>query len=295
MAHIDDPQTQRANLHYIRSAMAEPMLEKEHEWDLARRWRDEKDEKALHELVQSYTRLVIAGAAKFRNYGLPMGDLIQEGNIGLMQAANRFEPEREIRFSTYATWWIRSAMQDYILRNWSIVRTGTTAAQKSLFFNLRRLRAKIERAQGAEGLGVEGRAKVAKELNVPIKDVEQMESRLSGTDNSLNATVGEDGEEEWQNFLADDRPNPEDIVMGMKDAKTRSKWLEEALGTLSDREQKIIRDRHLQYETVTLEDLGSELGVSKERVRQLEARAMEKLKASMASKISNVGDLFNAA
>ncbi len=295
MAHIDDPQTQKANLSYIRNSMAEPILEKEHELDLARRWRDKGDEKALHELVRSYTRLVVSAAARFRNYGLPMGDLIQEGNIGLMQAANRFEPEREIRFSTYATWWIRSAMQDYILRNWSIVRTGTTAAQKSLFFNLRRLRAKIERTQGAEGLGPEGRQKIATELNVSLKDVEEMEGRLSGGDNSLNAVISDDGEEEWQNFLADDRPNPEDIVMGMRDAKTRSQWLEQALGTLSDREQKIIRDRHLQYETVTLEDLGKELGVSKERVRQLEARAMEKLKASMVGQISSRDDLFSAA
>lgn len=295
MAHIDDPQTQKANLSYIRSSMAEPILEKDHELDLARRWRDKGDEKALHELVRSYTRLVVSAASRFRNYGLPMGDLIQEGNIGLMQAANRFEPEREIRFSTYASWWIRSAMQDYILRNWSIVRTGTTAAQKSLFFNLRRLRAKIERTQGAEGLGPEGRAKIAKELNVSLKDVEEMEGRLSGSDNSLNAVISDDGEEEWQNFLADDRPNPEDIVMGMRDAKTRSQWLEAALGTLSDREQKIIRDRHLQYETVTLEDLGKELGVSKERVRQLEARAMEKLKASMVTKIGSRDDLFSAA
>jgi len=292
MAHIDDPHTQKANLDYIRHSMAEPILEKDHELELAKRWRDKGDEKALHELVRSYTRLVVSAASRFRNYGLPMGDLIQEGNIGLMQAAARFEPERELRFSTYATWWIRSAMQDYILRNWSIVRTGTTAAQKSLFFNLRRLRAKIERGQGAEGLGDKGRAQVARELQVSIKDVEEMEGRLSGADSSLNATISEDGEEEWQNFLKDDRPNPEDIVMGMKDAKTRSKWLEEALGTLSDREQKIIRDRHLQYETVTLEDLGNELGVSKERVRQLEARAMEKLKASIIGKIDGVGDLF---
>lgn len=294
MSHIDDPQTQKANLSYIRNSMAEPILEKEHELDLARRWRDKGDEKALHELVRSYTRLVVSAAAKFRNYGLPMGDLIQEGNIGLMQAANRFEPDRDLRFSTYATWWIRSAMQDYVLRNWSIVRTGTTAAQKSLFFNLRRLRAKIERDQGAEGLGDAGRMRIAKELQVNLKDVEEMESRLAGADNSLNATISDDGEEEWQNFLQDDRPNPEEIVIGMRDAKTRSKWLEDALGTLSDREQKIIRDRHLQYETVTLEDLGKELGVSKERVRQLEARAMEKLKASMVGKIDGVGDFFAA-
>lgn len=292
MAYIDDPQTQKANLSYIRSAMNEPLLEKDHELDLAKRWRDKGDEKALHELVRSYTRLVVAAAARFRNYGLPMGDLIQEGNIGLMQAANRFEPERDVRFSTYATWWIRSAMQDYILRNWSIVRTGTTAAQKSLFFNLRRLRAKIERAKGAEGLNDEDRRKIAGELRVNLKDVEDMEGRLSGSDNSLNATIGEDGEEEWQNFLKDDRPNPEDIVIGMRDAKTRSKWLEEALDALSDREQKIIRNRHLKYETVTLEDLGKELGVSKERVRQLEARAMEKLKAGLSGKTAHTDDFF---
>ncbi|PZO82102.1 MAG: RNA polymerase factor sigma-32, partial [Micavibrio aeruginosavorus] len=275
--------------------MKEPLLEKEKELDLARRWRNDGDEKALHELVRSYTRLVVAGAAKFRNYGLPMGDLIQEGNIGLMQAAARFEPERDIRFSTYATWWIRSAIQDYILRNWSIVRTGTTAAQKSLFFNLRRLRAKIERVNGTEGLNDEGRQKIAKELNINLKDVEDMEGRLSGGDNSLNAVIHDDGEEEWQSFLKDDRPNPEDIVIGMKDSKTRSKWLQDALGTLSDREQKIIRERHLKYETVTLEDLGKELGVSKERVRQLEARAMEKLKANMVTHVTNVDDFFISA
>lgn len=294
MAHIDDPHTQKANLDYIRTSMAEPLLEKEHELDLARRWRDDGNEKALHELVRSYTRLVVSAASKFRHYGLPIGDLIQEGNIGLMQAANRFEPERELRFSTYASWWIRAAMQDYILRNWSIVRTGTTAAQKSLFFNLRRLRARIERNNAAEGLNDEGRKQIAKELNVNLKDVEEMEGRLSGSDSSLNATIGEDGEEEWQNFLKDDRPNPEDIVIQMKDAKTRSQWLAEALGTLTDREQKIIRDRHLQYETVTLEDLGKELGVSKERVRQLEARAMEKLKAGLTHKVGVPMDFFAA-
>jgi RNA polymerase sigma-32 factor len=292
MAHLDDPQTQRANLSYIRTSMKAPLLEKDDELDLARRWREKGDEKALHRLVRSYARLVVAAAARFRNYGLPMGDLIQEGNIGLMQAANRFEADRDVRFSTYASWWIRSAMQDYILRNWSIVRTGTTAAQKSLFFNMRRLRARIERTNGGSGLNDEGRAQIAKELNVPLKDVEEMEGRLSGSDNSLNAIVGEDGDEEWQSFLKDDRPNPEDIVMGMRDAKTRSKWLEEALGTLSDREQKIIRERHLRYETVTLEDLGRELGVSKERVRQLEARAMEKLKTSMTEKVTAPEDMF---
>lgn len=285
MAHIDDQNTQKANLDYIRSSMKEPLLEREHEADLARRWKNNKDERAMHELVRSYTRLVVAAAAKYKNYGLPIGDLIQEGNIGLMQAVNRFEPEREVRFSTYAAWWIRASIQDYILRNWSIVRTGTTSAQKSLFFNLRRLRARIDGAAAENGLTMEGREKISKVLGVRMKDVEDMEARMSGGDQSLNATISDDGEDEYQSFLADTRPNPEEVVIGMKDAKTRSNWLNSALRTLSDREQEIIRQRHLQYETVTLEDLGKKLGVSKERVRQLEARAMQKLKQNLEPRI----------
>lgn len=292
MAHIDDPETQRANLKYIRHSMNEPLLEKEHELNLARLWRDRKDERALHELVQSYTRLVVSLATKFRHYGLPVGDLIQEGNIGLMQAADRFDPERDVRFSTYASWWIRSSIQDYVLRNWSIVRTGTTAAQKSLFFNLRRLRNKIENRLEAEGLSDEGREEIAKELKVKVKDVRDMEGRFSGGDQSLNATIGETGEEEWQNFLADEGPTPEDVVIGMKDAQTRSAWLNDALDRLSDREQIIIRERHLGHESVTLEQLGKTLGVSKERVRQLEQRAMEKIKGSINDIVDDENDLF---
>lgn len=292
MAYIDDPQTQKSNTSYIRHSMREPILEKDHELALARRWRDKGDEKALHELVRSYMRLVVAMASKFRGYGLPVGDLIQEGNIGLMQAAARFDPERDVRFSTYAGWWIRAAIQDYILRNWSIVRTGTTSAQKSLFFNLRRLRARIEGKTGQSSLNDEGRAKIARELKVPVRDVEAMEGRLSASDQSLNAVVGEDGAEEWQNFLADDRPNPEEIVIGMKDAQARSAWLNNALGKLSDRERKIIRDRHLNYDAVTLEDLGKELGISKERVRQIESRAMEKLKENISRNVRHTDDLF---
>lgn len=293
MAHIDDPETQRANLDYIQTSMNAPLLEKEHELDLARRWSEDKDEKALHELIKSYTRLVVSMASKFRNYGLPMGDLIQEGNVGLMQAASRFDYKRDLRFSTYASWWIRSSIQDYVLRNWSIVRTGTTAAQKSLFFNLRRLRAQIEGENEEEGLNREGREKIAKELKVRMKDVRDMEARLSGNDQSLNARIGDDAEgDEWQNFLADDRPTPEDIVVGMKDSQTRSKWLKEALSKLTEREQTIIKERHLGYETVTLEQLGKELGVSKERVRQLEQRAMGKLKTSMKGFVKNKQELF---
>ncbi len=294
MAYIDDPQTQKANMDFIKTSMDAPLLEKDHELALARRWLDKQDEKALHELINSYTRLVISIASRFRNYGLPMGDLIQEGNIGLMQAANRFDPDRDLRFSTYASWWIRAAIQDYVLRNWSIVRTGTTAAQKSLFFNLRRLRSQIETRTEHEGLDDEGREEIAKKLNVKMKDVLDMESRLSAGDRSLNARIGspEGNEDEFQSFLADERPDPEETVIGMKDAKTRSQWLNKALSGLSDREQTIIRERHLTHETVTLEDLGRELGISKERVRQLEHRAMGKLKESMESMVGDTETLF---
>ena len=291
MAYIDDPETQKANLKYIRTSMNEPLLEKDHELELARRWKENGDERALHEMVQSYTRLVISVASRFRNYGLPMGDLIQEGNIGLMQDASRFDPSRDIRFSTYATWWIRSCIQDYVLRNWSIVRTGTTAAQKSLFFNLRRLRSKIE-SNTEEGLTNEGREKIAKELNVKVSEVEDMESRFAGGDQSLNATISDDGEDEYQNFFADEGPNPEEVVTEMKDAQTRSAWLNNALDKLSDREQTIIRERHLGHETVTLEELGKSLGVSKERVRQLEQRAMEKIKVSIEEQVDVQKELF---
>ncbi len=292
MASIDDPQTQRANMAFIRSSMKEPLLARDHEQDLARRWREQGDEKALHELVRSYTRLVVATAARFRHYGIPSGDLIQEGNIGLMQAAARFEPDRDVRFSTYAAWWIRSAIQDHILRNWSIVRTGTTAAQKSLFFNLRRLRAKIADNPSAENMSDDARRQVARELDIDAREVETMEMRLAACDQSLNATMAMDGEAEWQDILPDSRPNPEDIVIGMRDGNMRSRWLAEALGELSPRERRIIAERRLRDEGATLEELGRALGVSKERVRQLENRAMNKLRASMMKRVSDGRDLL---
>jgi RNA polymerase sigma-32 factor len=286
-----DPLTQKADLAYIKDSMAQPMLEKNHELDLARRWRDESDSKALHELVRSYARLVVAMAHKFKHYGLPLGDLIQEGNIGLMEAANRFEYERELRFSTYASWWIRSYMQDYVLRNWSIVRTGTTSAHKALFFNFRRLRSKIALQEG-DTMTDDARHRIAKELNVKYSDVVEMENRLSGADTSLNAMIGEDGENERGDFLVDDRPNPEDIVIHLKDQKTRHDWLQKSLGHLNTREQHIIKMRALCEDVVTLEALGKELGVSKERVRQLEARAMEKLKVSLLQQAGEREELF---
>ncbi len=291
MAHIDDPETQRANLNYIKASMRAPLLTREVEFDLARRWRQHGDEAALHDLVRAYARLVVSTASRFRNYGLPMGDLVQEGNVGLMQAAARFEPERDVRFSTYAAWWIRSAMQDYILRNWSIVRTGTTAAQKSLFFNLRRLRARIQEASASQ-LSDAGRQQIAEELNVDVAEVEAMEMRMSGNDQSLNAPISDSSDDNWQDFLSDERPNPEEVVIGLRDSASRSRWLAEALGALTPREQTIIRQRRLREEGATLEELGAQLGVSKERVRQLEHRAMMKLRASMARRVVDHDELF---
>jgi RNA polymerase sigma-32 factor len=291
MAHMDDPVTQRANQTFIRNAMAEPLLSRETEFALARRWRTDGDEAALHALVRAYSRLVISIATRFRHYGLPLGDLIQEGNIGLMQAAARFEPERDVRFSTYGAWWIRSAIQEFVLRNWSIVRTGTTAAQKSLFFNLRRLRAQIEGA-GSGSLSPEGIAKVAETLSVNIAEVEAMERRLTAADQSLNAPIGEDGEDDWQSLVADERPSPEEVVIGMRDNETRSRWLAEAIGELSPRERTIIGQRRLSENGLTLEELGRQLGVSKERVRQLESRALTKLRTAMRKHVERHVDLF---
>ena len=181
MTAFDDSETRRANIAFIKRSMETPLLSREHEYALARAWREENNDHALHELINAYNRLVVSTAGRFRNYGLPMGDLIQEGVVGLLHAANRFEPDRDVRFSTYASWWIRSAMQDFILRNWSIVRTGTTASQKSLFFNLRRLRSKIEEKTG-EQLNQDGREEIAETLGVPLRYVEAMEGRLSGAD-----------------------------------------------------------------------------------------------------------------
>jgi RNA polymerase sigma-32 factor len=292
MAYIDDPETQRANLGFIKSSMAAPLLSRDREFELATAWRDRGDIAALHELVRAYTRLVIAAATRFRNYGLPIGDLVQEGTIGLMQATARFDPDRDVRFSTYAAWWIRSAMQDYVLRNWSIVRTGTTAAQKSLFFNLRRLRARIEETSG-EAFGEDGRRQIAATLKVDLAEVETMEQRLSASDQSLNAPLSEGGDENWQDFLADSRPTPEEAVISLRDDRRRSAWLAEALDELSPRERRIIRERRLRDVSATLEELGRELGVSKERVRQLESRALLKLRASMSRRVATPDELLS--
>ncbi len=276
----DATSTVKRNRAFISSAMSVPMLTREREFELARQWRYEENEKALHELVSAYVRLVVSMASKFNNYGLPMGDLVQEGNIGLMQAAFRFEPEREIRFSTYASWWIKSAMQDYILRNWSIVRSGTSASQKSLFFNLRWLRAKIQNSDEMKLPGTTLET-ISQKLHIGIKEVEAMSNRLASRDQSLSAPIGEEGDDSLEDFLLDTKPSPEEVTIRTCDGETRGRWLLSALDELSDREQMIIRERRLNEDKVTLEALGIKLGITKERVRQIEHKAFEKLKVSV--------------
>lgn len=277
-----DPGEQR----FVKAAMAVPLLSRAEENALARRWSEERDEAALHELTEAHLRLVIAIAAKFRRYGLPFSDLIQEGSIGLMKAAERFDPSRDVRFSTYVTWWIRSCIQDYVLRNWSIVRTGTTSAQKSLFFNLRRLRARIGDVDGS-GLKPENRTRIATELRVREQDVDMMAARLSATDRSLNAPVGDDEQTQWQDLLVDDSRAPEAEVMDRTDSARREAWLGQAIDMLNDREQLIIRERRLREEGSTLETLGDRLGISKERVRQIEAVALEKIRRILAARLGD--------
>jgi RNA polymerase sigma-32 factor len=266
----------------IRAAMRAPYLERAEEHDLAVRWKEQQDQEALHRITTAHMRLVISMAAKFRHFGLPMSDLIQEGHVGLLEAAARFEPEREVRFSTYATWWIRASIQDYILRNWSIVRGGTSSAQKALFFNLRRLRARL--AQGSELLSSAAiYREIAAALGVPEADVAMMDSRLSGPDTSLNAPLGDEGGavSDRQDFLVSGDPLPDEVVGDAIDFERRSGWLNTALGALNERELKIIRERRLREEGATLESLGERLGISKERVRQIENRALEKLRVAL--------------
>ncbi len=266
----------------IRSAMTAPYLEREEERRLAIRWKDLKDQDALHRITTAHMRLVISMAGRFRRFRLPMNDLIQEGYVGLLEAAARFDPEREVRFSTYAAWWIRASMQDYILRNWSIVRGGTSSAQKALFFNLRHLRSKL--AQSGEDMSkAEIYREISNQLGVTPGDVEFMDSRLSGPDSSLSAAVGDEeaGASRRMDFLVDDRPLQDEVAESSIDMERRNRWLHAALGALNERELRIIRERRLEEEGVTLEALGEELGISKERVRQIETRALEKLKTAL--------------
>jgi RNA polymerase sigma-32 factor len=279
-----------------RTAMKAELLDAETELALAYAWRDQRDEQALHRLITAYMRLAISMASKFKRYGAPMNDLIQEASVGLMKAADKFDPDRGVRFSTYAVWWIKASIQDYVMRNWSMVRTGSTSSQKSLFFNLRRVQARLEREAATEGRELdrqEMREMIAIEVGVPLHDVEMMEGRLSGSDFSLNATQSaEDEGREWIDALEDDGPQAAETVENSHDNDTLRQWLVTALSDLNDREQFIVRERKMREDPRTLESLGTELGLSKERVRQLEAAAFGKMRKSLETQSSEVHAFF---
>ena len=279
---------------FVKTAMSAPYLSHQEERELTTAWIYQGDEKAMHKLTHAHMRLVISLAAKFKNYGLSMPDLVQEGHIGLLQAAAKFEPERDLRFSTYATWWIRASMQDYVLRNWSIVRGGTSSSQKALFFNLRRLRAQISQAAGTEMSVETVYAQIAEKVGVSVADVNAMAARLSGPDTSLNAPLSDDdgnGSGDRMDFLVDHNPLPDVVVEDSIDTGRRVGWLRAALNVLTDREVRIIKERRLQDEASTLEALGAKLGISKERVRQIEGRALEKLKRALLDRHPNTAVL----
>jgi RNA polymerase sigma-32 factor len=262
-----------------RKAMKAELLDAETELRLAYAWRAQRDEEALHRLITAYMRLAISMAAKFKRYGAPMNDLIQEAGLGLMKAADKFDPDRGVRFSTYAVWWIKASIQDYVMRNWSMVRTGSTSSQKSLFFNMRRVQARLERealSRGEELDRHQMRQAISMEIGVPLHDVEMMEGRLAGSDFSLNATQSvEDEGREWIDTLEDDSTQAAELVEEDHDRKALRAWLTDAVSRLNDREQFIIRERKLREPARTLESLGTDLGLSKERVRQLEAAALK--------------------
>ncbi|WP_332065777.1 RNA polymerase factor sigma-32 [Bartonella sp. CB189] len=268
----------------MRSAMQAPYLERQKEYDLALRWKDKRDDDAMHQIAAAHMRLVIAIANRFKRFKMPLGDLVQEGYVGLLEAAARFEPDREVRFSTYATWWVRASIQDYILRNWSIVRGGTSSSQKALFFNLRRLRAKLVQDDSALTKQDIFRT-IADKLGVSVRDVETMDFRFSGSDNSLSVSISEsnDGSVAKMDALVDENPLPDALIEQAIDSQRRMQWLYDALEILNERELEIIRFRRLNEESATLEVLGEKLGISKERVRQIEARALQKLRSALLS------------
>ena len=270
---------------FSRKAMKAEMLDAETELKLAYAWRDERCEKSLHRLINAYMRLAISMASKFRRYGAPMNDLIQEAGLGLMKAADKFDPDRGVRFSTYAVWWIKASIQDHVMRNWSMVRTGSTSSQKSLFFNMRRVQARLEREAMQRGEELDRHQlhqMISTEIGVPLNDVEMMHGRLSGSDFSLNATQSvEDEGREWIDALEDDGAQAEEIVENEHDTAQLRQWLLGAMNALNERERFIVRERKLLDEPRTLESLGNELGLSKERIRQLEAAAFQKMRKSL--------------
>ncbi len=275
-----------------RKAMKAELLDAETELKLAYAWRDQRDEQALHRLITAYMRLAISMAAKFKRYGAPMNDLIQEAGLGLMKAADKFDPDRGVRFSTYAVWWIKASIQDYVMRNWSMVRTGSTSSQKSLFFNMRRVQARLEREAASDGMQLDRHQLhqlIATEIGVPLRDVEMMEGRLSGSDFSLNAMQASDEEgREWIDVLEDESTQAAETVENRHDNAQLREWLVTAMQGLNDRERFIVRERKLRDEARTLESLGQELGLSKERVRQLEAAAFAKMRKSLEAQSREV-------
>ena len=275
-----------------RTAMKAELLDAETELRLAYAWRDDRCEASLHRLITSYMRLAISMASKFKRYGAPMNDLIQEAGLGLMKAADKFDPDRGVRFSTYAVWWIKASIQDYVMRNWSMVRTGSTSSQKSLFFNMRRVQARLERESAAAGETLDKhqlRQMISTEIGVPLHDVEMMEGRLSGSDYSLNATQSVDDEgREWIDALEDDGAQAAELVENQHDTEQLREWLLSALNALNERERFIVRERKLRDEPRTLESLGQELKLSKERVRQLEAAAFGKMRKSLENQSREV-------
>ena len=275
-----------------RTAMKAELLDAETELRLAYAWRDERCEESLHRLITAYMRLAISMASKFKRYGAPMNDLIQEAGLGLMKAADKFDPDRDVRFSTYAVWWIKASIQDYVMRNWSMVRTGSTSSQKSLFFNMRRVQARLERESAAAGETLDRhqlRQMISTEIGVPLHDVEMMEGRLSGSDYSLNATQStEDEGREWIDALEDDSAQAAETVEHQHDTEQLREWLLQAMSDLNDRERFIVRERKLRDQPRTLESLGQELSLSKERVRQLEAAAFGKMRKSLENQSREV-------
>ncbi len=267
---------------YVTQIKKFPMLDAQEEYMLAKRYKTYDDKEAAHRLVTSHLRLVVKIAYGYKNYGLPVPELIAEGNIGLMQAVKKFDPEKGFRLSTYAMWWIKAAMQEYILRSWSLVKIGTTAAQKKLFFNLRRLKGKILKSQ-EENLTPAQMREIASELEVEYREVEEMDRRMHGADQSLNAKFGDEEGNEWIDMLADDVSNQEIVLGENQEYSKRKNMLDKAMLTLTDRERDIVHKRLLSEEPSTLEDLSQTYGISRERVRQIEARALEKLQDEVRS------------
>ena len=273
---------------YLQQIRQFPMLEKGEEYMLAKRWREHEDTEAAHKMVTSHLRLVAKIAMGYRGYGLPVSDLISEGNVGLMQAVKRFEPERGFRLATYAMWWIRASMQEYILRSWSLVKMGTTAAQKKLFFNLRKMKNKLEAFEEGD-LSPEHVEHISTELKVPEKDVISMNQRLAAHDYSLNAPLKIDGEGEWQDWLEDDTESHEIQIAEAQELNKRRDMLTNAMALLNEREKRIISMRRLEEDAMTLEELSQEYGISRERVRQIEVRAFEKLQKAIQTQAADVG------